>query len=189
MKIVCFGDSITAGTEGHQKPMVTSMLEKQLPKHQFINAGVPGDTTVRAERRLKQDVLIEKPDLVVILFGANDSATHKLVPIERYEENLRKFVQEIGAEKSILITPAPVDESLQPHRSNERIKLYGDSVKKIAEDTGSYLIDFFSELFESENYKEILVGKSNDGLHFGASGYSILSNLIANEIKAIEERK
>ncbi|MGX9133030.1 GDSL-type esterase/lipase family protein [Rummeliibacillus sp. JY-2-4R] len=189
MKVVCFGDSITAGTEGQPKPMLTSMLEKQLPKHQFINAGVPGDTTVKAEKRLKQDVLIEKPDLVVIFFGANDSATHKLVPIEGYEENLRRFVNDIGAEKSILITPAPVDESLQPHRLNERIKLYGNSVKNIAKDTGSSIIDFFAELFERENYKELLVGTNNDGLHFGVSGYSILSKLIANEIKAIEERK
>ncbi|HWI49411.1 MAG TPA: GDSL-type esterase/lipase family protein [Rummeliibacillus sp.] len=188
MKIVCFGDSITAREEGYPKPMLTTMLEQKLTEHLFINAGVRGDTTVMAVERLENDVLKVNPDLVTILFGANDSAAHKLVPLELYEGNLRSFVQKIGAEKVILITTAPIDEALQPHRSNNRIKAYGDTVKKIAKETGCNIIDFFSILYERPNYKEILMGTKNDGLHFGQSGYQLLSNAIAEAIRMIERK-
>ncbi|WP_397536931.1 GDSL-type esterase/lipase family protein [Rummeliibacillus pycnus] len=187
MKIVCFGDSITAREEGYPKPMLTTMLEQKLTEHLFINAGVRGDTTVTAVERLENDVLKRNPDLVTILFGANDSAAHKLVRLEDYEENLRFFVKKIGAKKVILISPAPVDEALQPHRSNARIKAYGDTVKKISDEIGCNFIDFFSALYERSNYREILIGIKNDGLHFGEEGYQLLSNMIAKEIRILEK--
>lgn len=187
MKIVCFGDSITATNEGYSNPILTTMLKQKLTKHTVINAGISGDSTVSARKRLEKEVLEESPDLVTILFGANDSAAHKLVPLKHYEENLRYFVQEIGSEHVILITPTPIDESLQPHRSNDRTKQYAEIVKKIAEDTGCYLIDFFKILYEREDYKEILVGIQNDGLHFGEEGYVLLSNLIVEQIRLIEK--
>ena len=187
MKIVCFGDSLTAREEGYLKPMLTTMLEQELNGYLFINAGVRGDTTVRARKRLENDVLKENPDLVTILFGANDSAAHKLVSLDIYEENLQFFIQKIGAEKVILITPSPIDEALQPNRLNNRIKEYGDTVRKVAEETGCYFIDFFSILYKRPDYKQILVGIKNDGLHFGERGYRLLSNLIAEEIRTIEK--
>lgn len=189
MKIVCFGDSITATNEGYPNPLLTTMLEQRLTKHTFINAGVSGDTTVSARKRLEKEVLEESPDLVTILFGANDSAAHKLVPLKLYEENLRYFVQKIGAKHVILITPTPIDESLQPHRLNNRTKQYGEIVKNIAEDTGCYLIDFFKILYEKEDYREILVGIQNDGLHFGKEGYVLLSNSIVEQIRLIEKTR
>jgi lysophospholipase L1-like esterase len=38
----------------------------------IINAGVPGDTTVRAMTRLEQDVLSKSPRMVLITLGGND---------------------------------------------------------------------------------------------------------------------
>ncbi|MGO4274688.1 hypothetical protein AB4Z22_33440 [Paenibacillus sp. TAF58] len=43
MKLVLFGDSITARTEGHDNPLLTIKLEDKLNGNwDIINAGMPG---------------------------------------------------------------------------------------------------------------------------------------------------
>ncbi|HEY3379029.1 MAG TPA: AMP-binding protein [Armatimonadota bacterium] len=70
MRIVCFGDSLTecGGTDGR----FSDILQQRFPAHTFVNRGVGGETFVEALVRLQQDVLDERPDVVLIEFGAND---------------------------------------------------------------------------------------------------------------------
>ena len=53
----------------------------------------------------------------------------------------------------------------------------------------SYFIDFFSFFYAKPNYKELLVGEKNDGLHFGEAGYEILSDLIVQKLSEIDKVK
>ncbi|TQR21415.1 GDSL-type esterase/lipase family protein [Psychrobacillus vulpis] len=183
IKVVCFGDSITARKEGHPSPILTYKLSSKMQDYQFVNAGVSGSTTEQAMQRFKKDVLERKPDIVTILFGANDSAKHKLVNLESFKQNIFEFTKQVGPKKTILITPAPVDEILQPNRSNKLLKQYAQVVEEVADETGSHLIDFFTILFSKPNYKELLKGEKDDGLHFGEAGYDILSELIAHKLE------
>lgn len=183
--VVCFGDSITARKEGHPAPALTYKLSHKLPDYDFINAGVSGNTTEQAIERFAADVIAKKPDFVTVLFGANDSASHRLVDIEQYKRNLCTFAKVIGPHKTILITPAPVDEFLQENRTNERLQRYATVVNEVAKETGSQYIDFFTAMYSRENYKELLIGEKDDGLHFGEAGYEILSDLIANKLVEI----
>ena len=134
------------GKRGYPSPALTYTLGSKRKKDQFINSGVSGNTTEQARVRFGQDVLSKRPDIVTVLFGANDSSVHKFVDLETFEQNIRYFTKEIGPKKVILISPAPVDEALQPNRSNEQLAKYAQVVKEIADETGSYFIDFF-ELF------------------------------------------
>ncbi|MBK3495497.1 SGNH/GDSL hydrolase family protein [Viridibacillus sp. YIM B01967] len=186
MKIICFGDSITARKENHLKPVLTSMLKMKMKQHKFINAGVSGNTTEQAKERFHKDVLAKNPNLVTVLFGGNDSATHKLIPIDTFKSNIRYFVQQIGVDQTILITSPPVDELLQPNRNNQLLKEYGQAVKDVAAETGCHCIDFFEILYSKPNYKELLVGIKNDGLHFGEAGYDLLSDAIVEEVEKME---
>ena len=70
MKIVCFGDSLTeyGGVGGR----FSDILQRRFPGHDFVNRGVGGNTFVDAKARFKKDVLDEKPDIVLLEFGAND---------------------------------------------------------------------------------------------------------------------
>ncbi|MEK4487368.1 GDSL-type esterase/lipase family protein [Psychrobacillus sp. FSL H8-0484] len=185
MKVVCFGDSITARKEGYPSPILTSKLSAEMTGYQFINAGISGNTTEQAKERFTTDVLNRNPDIVTILFGANDSATHRLVDLETFKQNLYEFTKRIGPAKTILITPAPVDEVLQPNRSNERIKKYAQAVEEVASETGSHLIDFFTEIYSKPDYTTFLKGEKDDGLHFGETGYAILTSLIVYKIEEI----
>lgn len=183
--VVCFGDSITARKEGHPTSALTYKLSKKLPNYQFINAGISGNTTEQAIERFAADVIAKKTDYVTILFGANDSATYRLVDLELFRRNITTFAKVIGPAKTILITPSPVDESLQESRSNELLQQYAEVVREVAEETKSHFIDFFTAMYSRENYKQLLVGEKNDGLHFGNAGYEILSDLIVQKLEEI----
>jgi lysophospholipase L1-like esterase len=69
--IICFGDSLTYGTGAVPGMDYPSQLSKMIGRP-VINAGVPGNTTARALKRLEQDVLSRSPDLVLITLGGND---------------------------------------------------------------------------------------------------------------------
>lgn len=186
-KIVCFGDSITARKEGFDKPLLTSKLSSVLENFEVINAGVSGDNTCDALLRIENDVIKYNPDLVTVLFGANDAAFHKQIDLKTYKENLYKIVYVLKPERTILISPAPVDERVQFARTNEVLSTYAAAVKEVADETNSYFIDFFSEMMSVENYRQILNGLENDGLHFGEEGYDFLVQLIKKKIEAIRK--
>jgi hypothetical protein len=79
-KIVAFGDSVTLGV----RPGVTEyqtfryLLQERLKQQgldvEVVNAGVGGDNTRTALARLDRDVLSERPELVIVMFGVNDAA-------------------------------------------------------------------------------------------------------------------
>lgn len=188
MKIVCFGDSLTARKEGYPKPMLTLMLSEKVKGHRYVNAGVAGNTTIDARERLKADVISEHPDIVTILFGSNDCSEKKHVDLVDFHANLLLCIKKIGHKKVILITPSPVDETKQLYRKNEELLKYIEVMKEVAATLHCELIDFYEHVIEQDNYLKLLEGKSDDGLHFGEKLYDQLSDLIAERIK-IRERK
>ncbi|SET37637.1 Lysophospholipase L1 [Salinibacillus kushneri] len=182
LRLVCFGDSITARKEGCSKPMLTTKLSSELENFDIINAGVSGDNTCDALTRIEKDVIKFNPDLVTVLFGANDAAIHKMFDIYTYKTNLYKITHLVKPQKIIFITPSPVDENSQFARTNDTLSKYALVVKQVANDTGSQYIDLFNEMISLENYPKILKGLRDDGLHFGEEGYNFLSGLITKKI-------
>ncbi|MBA2942594.1 esterase [Paenibacillus sp. CGMCC 1.16610] len=189
MKLVCFGDSITSRTEGYDRPLLTIKLASKLGEEwEVINAGVPGNNTFDAIERIQSDVLSHSPDLVTVLFGANDAAHHKRVQLLDYKRNLTDIVTILSPAKVILISPAPVDEKLQHARTNLVLKEYAEAVKEVSEATGSQFIDFFAKMIWVRHLSELLKGQRNDGLHFGELGYEYLSDEIKKEVLIYERR-
>lgn len=70
MKIVCLGDSITAGNGEKEENWVT-MLSKNA-ETSYINKGIRGDTSGGMLARFKYDVVEEVPGAVLIMGGGND---------------------------------------------------------------------------------------------------------------------
>ena len=106
-RIVCFGDSITA--KGYPEVMA-----KLLGGVEVVNAGVGGNTTAMALKRIDKDVLARKPDVVVIFFGTNDSRLAEPqvhVPVAQYEANLVRMIElcEKAGAKVVVCTPPPID--------------------------------------------------------------------------------
>lgn len=185
-KLVLFGDSITAGYgEEAITPILQNLITEGLDTQNLeeiliVNAGIPGDTTDDGMKRLEKEVLAEKPDMVTIFFGANDTNSDNLVPLEKYAENIEKMITEIGKEKVILLTPPYVDCARKPTRDDDRIRDYVERVKVIGAKYEIPVIDLYKAMVAYPGTDEFL---QEDGLHFSQVGYDLLAALIVREIK------
>lgn len=90
--IICFGDSLTFGYGAGLGEDYPSALRKMV-KFPVINAGVDGDTTFAALKRLENDVLAKNPRLVIIEFCGNDFL--KKICKEDTIKNLRIVIDRI----------------------------------------------------------------------------------------------
>lgn len=181
--LVCFGDSITARElDENGRDRLTPRIAKEMPDWKVVNSGVSGNTTVDALLRIEEDVLALSPDFVTVLLGANDSAIHRNVDIELYEENLRKITSLIGPEKTLLISAAPVVESRQDARKNDTLQDFARVVERVAADTGAYYLNFFEKMIGHPGYEDFL---TEDGLHFNYKGYEFLSHAVLTKLKSI----
>jgi lysophospholipase L1-like esterase len=129
-QIICFGDSLTAGT-GAARGMDYPAQLSRLVGRPVVNAAAPGDTTAEGLARLEQDVLGRSPRLVLITLGGNDLKNG--VSRDAAFGNLRQIVDCIH-DAGALAVIGGIDI---PFYSRGFDKAY----KKLAEETGAVLIE------------------------------------------------
>ena len=204
--LVLFGDSTTA-PRGETKTYGDG-LKEFFSLHDWpvdiINAGVPGNTTAQARRRLEKDVLAHRPSLVVVQFGINDAAvdvwkdppaTAPRVARQDFRANLEVLVDEIRARGAqvILMTPNPMrwtprlrekygKPPYQPDNEdgfNAVLSGYVEEVRSIAREKEVPLIDVYAayDRFQRES------GRSansllSDGMHPNSDGHSLVRDLL-----------
>lgn len=92
--VVAFGDSLTAGPgldPGEAYPAVLERMARTAGyPHKFVNAGVSGDTTTGARRRLDA-ALAPGPQVLIVALGANDGL--RGVPIATVKDNLAFMIE------------------------------------------------------------------------------------------------
>ena len=78
--IVALGDSLTAGFGVLPDEAYPALLEARLRRegyaYRVVNAGVSGDTSAAALRRVDW-VLSTQPSIVIVALGANDGLRHR----------------------------------------------------------------------------------------------------------------
>ena len=96
--IVALGDSLTAGLGVAADEAYPARLEARLARegyaYRVVNAGVSGDTTAGALRRVNW-VLRARPDVVVVALGANDGLRGQAVTA--MQANLTEIVRRLQA--------------------------------------------------------------------------------------------
>jgi acyl-CoA thioesterase-1 len=156
--IICFGDSLTFGTGAEAGMDYPSQLSKMIAKP-VINAGVPGDTTARALKRLQQDVLARSPDLVLITLGGNDLKNG--VAKDTAFNNLQHIVESILGQGGRVI----VGGLKFPLRDRGFAKGYRD----LADQTGVVLLpDIFKDIMGNRKLMR-------DPIHPNGDGYRIMA--------------
>ena len=96
--VVVLGDSLTAGPGLRAEDAYPALLQRKAAaagyRHRIVNAGVSGDTTSDALRRLDRAL---EPDaqVLVIALGANDGLRH--VPVEQVRANLVQIIERARA--------------------------------------------------------------------------------------------
>lgn len=100
MKVVCFGDSTTAGTPAFRSPVEAPpngfgneqhqyayWLKRRHPEWLVLNRGVGGERTDEILARFDRDVLAAKPQVVIVMAGVND--LYQGEPAAAVEKNLQ----------------------------------------------------------------------------------------------------
>ncbi|MDB6027852.1 MAG: Lipolytic protein family [Verrucomicrobiales bacterium] len=152
VKVVAFGDSITAGGDATEPNLIfwkrwTDSLQQKYPraKIEAINGATGGDTTRQGIERLQEKVLNAKPDLVLIGFGMND---HNIggfgTPLAAFTNNLATMIdrirKETGAEIILFSTFPP---NPKWHYGSHNMEAYALATEKVARAKGCAFGDIF----------------------------------------------
>lgn len=164
--LICFGDSLTYGTGASEGQDYPSRLSEMLSKP-VINAGVPGDTTSTAMKRLDQDVLSHAPRVVFITLGGNDLKNR--IPKITAFKNLKIIVEKIQDEGALVV----IGGINIPFWG----KGFGEAYENLAEETGAILIPNI--------YKGIIGNPKlmSDPIHPNAKGYEIMAQVFYDAVK------
>jgi acyl-CoA thioesterase-1 len=94
VKIIAFGDSLTAGYGVSQAEAYPAQLEAALLDKGYdvvvINSGVSGETT-RGNLERANFIRTQDPDIVILGIGGNDAL--RALPLEETEKNMRATVE------------------------------------------------------------------------------------------------
>lgn len=175
MKITIFGDSITNGYGAENPSILKGLIEQKCPDITVKLHGINGDDTYGAQYRIKY-VQAENADLNFVFFGANDASPYHLIRPAEFKHNLTKIVEQLGSDRTILLTP-PYYNSLDPthYSSLSEVKLFRQALLELAEEKQYTVLDIFQAMIDAPDSNALL---RLDGLHFTESGYELLAKEI-----------
>jgi lysophospholipase L1-like esterase len=189
-RVVCFGDSITKA--GYPQRLAKLLADRHAD---VTNAGVNGNTTAQALRRMQRDVLDAKPQVVVIFFGTNDCrlAEPKVhVPVDQYRANLQKMIDAVTARgaKPVLCTPPPIDQEAYFTRHarapfdaagglDKVLAQYRAAVLDAADKNHTPLVDLNQLLAKNTDWR------SPDGVHPTDQGSDLIAHLILDTVRPL----
>lgn len=179
------------GQFGHiETALTTAWPERRLT---FRNLGWSGDTVWAESRgifdpaqvgyqRMIQLIKELKPTVIIFGYGQNESFAGDagLDPFIRQFEKLCDDVKPTGARLAFL-TPTRFERPAPPlpdiSRRNPMLAKYAQAVRSVAEKQGAPVIDLFTMDPSPTNLTE-------NGMHFGPSGYAYLAQVIQKQLKA-----
>jgi len=174
-RIVCLGDSLTAGYGLDPEQAYPSVLQKMLNDRgrevAVINAGVSGDTSAGGLRRLSW-IMQQQVDCLIIALGANDGLRGQ--PVDQTRENLRQIIQktrEIQPETLIILAGMRAPPNMGTDYATPFMHLF----PRLAEEESVLLLDFLLEDVAARPELNLA-----DGIHPNEKGhYLIAESLVA----------
>ena len=158
-RIIFFGDSITeAGVKpGGYIDVMNKMLteQKQENSYELIGAGVSGNKIYDLYLRMEEDVLVKKPNIVVIYIGVND-VWHKQssgtgTDADKFEKFYSAIITRLKQEniKVVLCTPAAIGEKTDfSNQQDGDINKYSNIIRSLAKKNGLPLVDLRKAFLE-----------------------------------------
>jgi lysophospholipase L1-like esterase len=194
-RIVFLGDSITqAGAEpgGYISLMREALAGAGMDgDFELIGAGISGNKVADLQKRLDQDVLAKKPDLVFIYIGINDvwHWTHPCCKDKQggttkanFEAGLKDVIARIQKQgaKVIICTPTVIGEKGDgTNPSDKMLDEYADVSRKVAREQGLPVCDLrkaFVTYLKARNKEHVSKGVfTTDEVHLNAAGNAFLA--------------
>jgi lysophospholipase L1-like esterase len=179
LRIVAFGDSITAGGDASTPKLIfwerwADALRQKYPRANIeaINGATGGDTTVQGLTRLSEKVIAQKPNLVLIGFGMNDhNREGHGVPLPAFSENLRKLVDRVRAESGaevVLFSAFPPNPKW--HFGSHNMAAYAEATQAVAREKRCAFADVFQlwqKLSQHKKPEDLLANNINHPNDYG----------------------
>jgi lysophospholipase L1-like esterase len=178
-RVVFMGDSITEGWGMKATPTSPDRGEF-FPGKPYINRGISGQTTPQMLVRFRQDVVLLKPKVVVLLAGTNDIAENTgKETIEEIGNNIASMSELARANGIgvVLCSVLPASD-FHWHKGLEpapKIKTLNAWMKDYAAKNGFVYVDYYSPMANSEG--GLKAELSPDGVHPNKAGYDLMAPL------------
>jgi acyl-CoA thioesterase I len=168
--IVALGDSLTAGLGVAPDEAYPALLQARLARegypYRVINAGVSGDTTAGALRRVDW-VLRARPSVTIVALGANDGL--RGLSVEAMRVNLERIVERLrGGGAEVLLAGMRL-----PPNYGEFSRRHAEVFQTVARETGVALMPFLLDGVAADPRLNL-----PDGIHPNAAGHRVMADRI-----------
>jgi len=162
--IVAVGDSLTEGLGVEEELAYPAVLEKKLQaqgyRYRVINAGISGETSSGTLSRIKW-VLTLKPDIVILVIGANDG--FRGIDPALIKSNIRRIIQTLKDQNVVVVLGGmKIVRNLGQEYTNAFAAVYPE----VAESEDVIFIPFFLDGVAADPGLN-----QPDGIHPTAEGY------------------
>lgn len=154
-------------------------LSKYYPQYLTSNRGIGGDTSFDLEKRLQESVYDLKPQVVVLLIGANNPDSL----LDNYESILQGLQKNLPETKVVLLSMTAMGGDLWGSR-NPQAAYNNVSIRLLADKYGFTFVDLFTPLYDV-SIGEVYEGYTIDGGHFTDKGYEVLTAQITPVLEAL----
>ena len=190
INIVFHGHSVPAGY--FETPLVNTLsaypqlfLKKLKTIYPFavvnvIVTAIGGENSVQGAKRFKSDVLIHKPDLVLIDYALNDRGAGLEKAYLAWNTMIR-LAKRQGI-KVILLTPSP-DQSVNYADPENLLKKHSEQIRKLAEENHVGLVDSYQAFGFLYQDKEKLRQYMAQVNHPNEKGHELIANELINWFK------
>ena len=205
MKIVCLGDSVTAGSnldrlENHETMSYPYQLGEVLNAGEVVNLGIGGSSIGRYWENAFVDRYSSIPadaDIIIVMGGTNDgfcASERELGSLEERKERtfagdldelLRKLKTDYPEAEILLATPLPniLHDMLRKERSfllpqSSFVKI----MKQLGKEYGVLVIDLYNTNLLNTHDAAVIHSFMPDGVHGNEMGYRILAEHFAAEL-------
>lgn len=180
--IVAFGDSLTAGlgvSSGESYPAVLAgRLRAEGYAYRVVNAGVSGDTTAGGLRRVDWALRL-KPDIVIVVLGANDALRGQ--DLAAVSANLERMVERFqSAGTKVLLAGMRLPPNYGARYGEQFRRMY----EAVARRRGVALMPFFLEGVAGDPRLNQF-----DGIHPTAEGYRVVVDHLWPYLKPLLARQ
>jgi lysophospholipase L1-like esterase len=187
-KIVAFGDSTTAGTPGFLSPLEAppngaGNIESQyaywlMKKHgdwEVLNRGINGERSDQILARFTRDVIMERPEIVVILAGVND--IYQGFSLDETRRNVRDMYSGAVREKIIPVACTVLPYNTMGKSETEKRTSLNSWIEKESNRLKIPLCDTAEAVADPRDTNRLR--GSPDGLHPDVDGYRRMAEAIS----------
>lgn len=199
VRVIALGDSITKGVRPGVLPQqafparVQAALRERGLRAELHNTGIGGERSDQALARLERDVISQRPHVVTIMYGTNDSwvdegKAESRLTLAAYTQNLLEIVRRLraaGIVPVLMTEPRFAEDARRNGRGEEpngRLARYVAACREVAGELGVLLVDNFAAWEKAQAAGQRLQAWTTDGLHPNAAGHTELAARIAEVI-------